>query len=69
METDPKLGGTPPPYGKFHTFFLNFIEPFPKVTSPSALMLPSSLKAVQVYRPPSARWTEPTKPLAAPFRV
>ena len=29
METDPKLGGTPPPYGKFHTFFFIFIEPFP----------------------------------------
>ena len=29
METDPKSGGTPPPYGKFHTFFF-FIEPFPK---------------------------------------
>ena len=29
-ENGPKIGRAPPPYGKFHTFFFIFIEPFPK---------------------------------------
>ena len=30
---EPKLGGTLPPYGKFHTFLKFFFEPFPYLGS------------------------------------